>query len=427
MAGRLKDLSVPPAEFAALRQRQMIAVATDLRPVEEIRFTGLGRVNPIAVQTVMQIKVNEPLVQQEIDKDMLRIYGTGNFEHVNYSIFEETSKRVMAVDAITKSWGPDYLRFGLGLSSDFRGDASFNLLGSYRKTWVNSLGAEWRTDLQLGSNSNLTSEFYQPFSPKGLLFVAPHLVIGRQSANLHQGKNLIATYLTTSMLAGLDVGSQIAQYGQVRLGVLGGKAKPTLSSGPPSLSPGLSPVAQGAYVTRIVFDQLDNVDFPRSGWRTGLKAYDSTKQLGAADEFLKWEAEVIGAYSLNNDSISVALKAGGRRGSNRLPSYDQFQWGGFLQQSGYATGQFIGESLRYGRLVYMHRLTSSILLQGLYAGVSLEAGEVGNQLVLGNPTGLLKSGSLFLAADSPAGPVYLAYGRTKDGYSSYYFYLGKPF
>ncbi len=31
----------------------------------------------------------------------------------------------------------NYLRFGLGLSSDFRGDAYFNLLASYRRTWIN--------------------------------------------------------------------------------------------------------------------------------------------------------------------------------------------------------------------------------------------------------------------------------------------------
>jgi len=64
--------------------------------------------------------------------------------------------------AVEKNWGPDYLRLGPGLSSDFSGDAFFNLLGSYRQTWLNSLGAEWRTDVQLGRTSGLYTEFYQP-------------------------------------------------------------------------------------------------------------------------------------------------------------------------------------------------------------------------------------------------------------------------
>jgi NTE family protein len=67
------------------------------------------------------------------------------------------------------------------------------------------------------------------------------------------------------------------------------------------------------------------------------------------------------------------------------------------------------------------------LFDGVFGGFSVEAGEMSQQLVSGNPTGLLKSGSLFVAADTPLGPAYLAYGRAQAGVSSYYFYLGKPF
>jgi NTE family protein len=61
------------------------------------------------------------------------------------------------VDAVEKSWGPDSMRFGLGLSNDFSGDALYNLLVSYRKRWINPLGAEWRTDLQLGNNNSVSA------------------------------------------------------------------------------------------------------------------------------------------------------------------------------------------------------------------------------------------------------------------------------
>jgi NTE family protein len=39
----------------------------------------------------------------------------------------------------------------------------------------------------------------------------------------------------------------------------------------------------------------------------------------------------------------------------------------------------------------------------------------------------LKSAAIFVAADSPIGPAYLAYGRTSDGNDAYYFYVGRPF
>ena len=102
-----------------------------------------------------------------LDADMRRLYGTGDFESVGYRFLEEPGKRVLAVDAVEKGWGPDYLRMGLGLSSDSSGDAFFNALASYRKTWLNSLGAEWRTDAQVGRTSNLSTEFYQPLNARG--------------------------------------------------------------------------------------------------------------------------------------------------------------------------------------------------------------------------------------------------------------------
>lgn len=43
-------------------------------------------------------------------------------------------KRAMVILPREKEWGPDYLRFGLGLASDFQGDSQFNVLASYRKS-----------------------------------------------------------------------------------------------------------------------------------------------------------------------------------------------------------------------------------------------------------------------------------------------------
>jgi NTE family protein len=427
VAEQLARLSIPDAEYAALRERQTAVVAPDLRPVDEIRFEKMRHVNPESARKVMETRAGQPIDQETLNKDMRRIYGTGDFEHVNYRFLEEPGRRVLAVDAVEKSWGPDYLRFGLGLSSDFSGDAYFNLLASYRKTWLNSLGAEWRTDLQIGHTSSLRTEFYQPLNAQGSFFIAPHAGIERRSATLFQKDDRIARYEMNSALAGVDVGTQFARYGELRLGVLGGVRKPKLDTGPQTLSPGEDSVAEAAYRARLVLDQLDSVHFPRSGWRAGLNVYNSNHGLGADNNYTKWDADGVAAYSFGEHTLNFSLKAGGRVGSDHLPRYDQFQWGGFLQQSGYATGQLLGEKMQYGRLMYYHRIMRGTLLEGAYGGISLEVGKVGHPLVPGNPDGVLKSASIFVAADSPVGPVYLGYGRAQDGNSNFYFYLGRPF
>jgi NTE family protein len=346
---------------------------------------------------------------------------------VQYRILEETGRRVMAVDAVEKAWGPSYLRLGMGLSSDFSGNAYYNLLATYRRTWINSLGAEWRNDFQIGYNSYLTSEFYQPLNAEGTYFVAPSVSIGRRLTDVYVGDQRAARFNTSYALANLDVGANFRRLGEARIGLQYGTFTPELDTGPPQIAPALEKYTQGAYTARLLLDRLDSALFPRSGWRGGASAYSALSGLGAQDPYGKWEVWGDGAVSFGEHTFSIAMKFGAPMGSRQLPVYDLFQWGGFLQQSGYATGQLLGQNIRFGRLMYYRRIVRSTLLEGAYGGVSLEFGRVGDPLIVGSPEGLLKSASIWVGADTPLGPIYLGYGQSADRNQNLYFYLGRPF
>jgi NTE family protein len=425
VADRLAQLSLSPGEYAALRKRQRTVAAPDLRPVDEIRFAPLRRVNPEVLAAEMETKVGQPIDQAKLDRDMRRLYGTDDFEHVNYRFLEEPGKRVLLVEAIERSWGPNYLRFGLGLSSDFRGDAYWNLLGAYRMTWLNRLGAEWRTALQVGSTSLLYSELYQPLDVRQHFFVAPWGGLERRQFSLFQGDQRLARYDVSYGRVGFDLGSQFTRYGELRLGLFYGKLDPKLDTGPPSLEPGPEVTQAGGRV-RLFFDQLDNVNFPRSGYGGTVNVFGSREALGADADYTKWDAGGTLAHSLGPHTFSLGVRFGGKLGSDALPLYDLFQWGGFLQQSGYPTGALYGRRLSFGRVVYYNRLLHLPLLEGLYVGGSLEVGKVSEPLVPGSPTGTLKSVSAFFGLDSLIGPIYLAAGLAADGTSSFYFFLGRP-
>ena len=95
---------------------------------------------------MIESKPGEPLTEDKLGADLRRIYGTGDYESLSYRIVGgETGPRALLIEPVEKSWGPDYLRFGLGLESDFRATAQFNALVQYRKSWINHLGAEWTT------------------------------------------------------------------------------------------------------------------------------------------------------------------------------------------------------------------------------------------------------------------------------------------
>jgi NTE family protein len=404
----------------------MVAVAPDTRRVDEIRFKSLQRVNPRAVQAVMQTREGQPFDQQVLDADMRRIYGIGNFEHVSYRFLEEPNRRVLVVDAVEKTFGMDALRFGLGLSSDFKGDAYFNLLVSHRRYWLNSLGGEWRTDLQIGRTNALRTELFQPLVPEGWFFVAPNANIERRSTNLYRRNDRIASYDVTSASLGLDIGSVIGTYGEARAGASYGFVKPDLDTGPAILAPGPR-VSQGAFTGKLVLDQLDSAHFPRAGWRASGRLFNSNSALGSDDTYTKWDLEGTTVHSFGDHTFNIAFRAGGRIGGDPLPRYDLFQWGGFLQQSGYPTGALAGQKLGFGRVMYYHRILRGGIFEGAYGGVSLELGKMREPLVQDSPTDLLKSAAIFVAADSPVGPADLGYGRTSDGNGNFYFYLGRAF
>jgi NTE family protein len=426
VAARLSALSLPPAEYARLRERQLAVTAPDLRPVDEIRFPGLTRVNPGVLEAEMETRPGQPLDQRTLDRDLQRIYGTDDFEHVNYRVIEETSRRVLAVDAIEKSWGPNYLRFGLGLSNDFSGDAYYNLLASYRRTWLNRLGAEWKTDLQVGRTNRILTEFYQPLQLQQYFFVAPYLEAEQRQFPIFNDDQRLAIFNVNYARVGFDLGSQFTRYGELRLGVVRGQVRGTVDTGPSFLEPDPNKTDQGAVRARLFFDQLDNVNFPRSGYGGTLSVFGSTSALGATQNYTKWALDGTGAVSVGDHTFNLGVRVGGRIGADPIPAYDQFNWGGFLQQSGYRTGALLGQSIAFARLVYFNRLAQFTLVPGIYAGLSLEAGRVGQPLIPGNQTGTLLSAAAFLGLDSPVGPVYFGYGRTDAGFGSFYFYLGRP-
>src|SRR5208283_2883658 len=206
-----------------------------------------------------------------------------------------------------------------GLSNDFKGDAFYELAASYRKTWLNSLGAEWRTDLKLGQTTSVVSEFYQPLDTQQRFFVAPRVEFQRSTVDLFQGDQRIASYNLRYVRAAIDLGTQFTRSGELRVGILGGTLDPTLNTGPPDLTPATGRIRQGAFTSRLIFDQVDSATFPRDGAAGSAHLFASSSALGATAAYNKWDADALGAWSFGANTLSVGLKAGGKLGNEPLP------------------------------------------------------------------------------------------------------------
>ncbi len=425
VAGRLAKYSLSPAQYAAVRSTQLVDATVSTRVVDEIRFPGLNRVNPEVLAHLVDTKVGEPIDQKKLDADLRRIYGRGDFEHANYEVLNEGGKRILEINATEKSWGPDYLRFGLSLSTDFSADSVFNLYASHRKTWVNSLGAEWRNDLVLGRTLRLATEFYQPLDAGQRFFIVPRLEIGQRYFDVFGDDVRTARLAVRTTKAAFDIGGQWTKFIELRAGLERGFTDFRLDTGPIDLAPGRDRFQVGAATGRLYFDQLDSPTFARTGLAGTVDVFAARKRLGASDQYTRWAAEASSATSFGRHALQFALRGGGKLGDAALPAYDLFQWGGFLRQSGYRTDQLLGTDFSFVRAVYTWKLLEQKFLEGAYIGVSAEFSRFNHYLDIEREK-RLKSGSLFLAFDSPLGPMFVAYGRAADGNQAGYFFLGKP-
>jgi len=422
-ADELRRYSLPPAEYQALRKRQIVARSDTLGRIDEIRFEGIERTNSAVLSQLMDTKAGDEVTEESLTRDLRRIYGRGDFDSVDYRIEEGPGTRALIIRVREKETGPSYVRFGLTLATESTGESYFNLLASYRRTWVNQFGAEWKLETQLGQNSYVFTEFYQPLSRYGALFVAPYAQAGQSYRNVYDGDDRVAEYTVRENRLGLDAGANFGQWGELRLGPVWRTVKADVSTGSAAL-PEVDTDASGFRI-RLFADRLDQVWFPREGQRLVVSGFRSSTAMAADSSYSRGEVSFLQALSWGEHTFQAGVY-GGTNFDTSLPAYEDFVLGGPFRLSAYSINQFSGQQAAFGTVRYLRRLLRApIEGVGGYFGASLEVGRV-NKLDDGrDTTGKLQSASVFVGANTLLGPVWLG-GGFASGRQTLFLLLGLP-
>ncbi|NPV03506.1 MAG: BamA/TamA family outer membrane protein [Syntrophaceae bacterium] len=438
---RLKALSVSEEDFRAWQsslaarkirevERADIRVADTMKRVNPAVIEAEIRQEPARIEAVMEGRLGpERSWLESFHKNLTTVFGRGDFERLDYRLLDDRERNTIQVEGVEKSWGPNYFKFGIGYATDFQSDPRLNAAFMYRMTWLNSLGAEWRTDARVGYVDEIHTEFYQPFTPRVGVFAAPWLDLRIAPIAYYFGSQWVGEYDVGTFRGGLDLGVQ-GRLGELRAGFFQGRLKTDGNFGVLSLAPSSSLVPeynlrQGGFMGRLALDRLDNVHFPATGFSLMGSFFVTNEAFGAEDNYNKYELTFQKPFHIGRHTLTLGLSWGDSPGGT-LPLYDLFQTGGFLRFSGYATDQLVGRGYHLGRLVYTYRFSDlpAPVGRGLYLGGSLEAGEVKNRFDPTTAGGTLYCGSLFFAADTILGPFHVAYGRSDDGSGSFYVLFG---
>lgn len=430
LAPVLSKLSVSAPEFAAHRNMQVARAAVPYAAtdrIDEIRVAGLRLANEQELKRTLGVKPGDPVDFKKLNVGISRVYGSGYFERVNYGLITEGNRNILEVNAVEKPWGPNYLRFGVTMAADTAGEGRFNLLLRYQQTQFNSAGAEWRHDLQVGRDNRFASQFQQPFGGAGIanaLSIVPAAEISRRPIDLYLDGKRAGQYRITGKTASFDFGADLGLNAIARLGVVRGDTDASVSIG--ALLPDFKS-RQGGIRFRLLYDNLDDANFPRAGRVVGLDYLASIKSFGATDEFRKAEFNYHDNVSFGRHTISVAARFG-RISGGVAPIFDQFSLGGFLQLSGYRPGELIGETVSFGRVAYYQQMSNlqNPFGKHIYAGVSAEVGRASGIVSFLSDGKVKSSVGLFAGFDTVLGPLFLGFGKAPQRSANFYFFLGQP-
>ena len=298
------------------------------------------------------------------------------------------------------------------------------MAASYLRTAVNEQGGEWRSGVKLGDEPGAFSEFYQPLGAGSMFFFNPQITLESPLINLFENHERVAEFQAPQALLSLDAGRELGVWGELRVGLLRGSGDLELRVGE-TMPPQDESFDRGEFFTRFTVDTLDNVNFPREGASGKIEWLGSRTSLGADQDYDQLLVNSVVANSWGRNTLALGFRFESTR-SGTTPLQGLSRLGGFFDLSGYYDNELSGQHV--GRVLgTYYRRIGDIALLPTYVGFTAELGNVWDarsEISLDNS---VAAGSLWIGADTPIGPVYLAYGSAEGGLSTIYVFVGKMF
>jgi NTE family protein len=422
---QLARLSAPQPEYAAWQDRVRL-VAPHVPPIVDQVVIGETRfLNPETLRRGIAQREGEPLDTQRLASDIVREFSHGDMSSLDYSVVKERDKTILRITPVEKPWGPNYLRFGLNLASDFRSESSYNFRTLYRRTWVNRYGGEFLLGGQIGSEQSIDTEFYQPMDLRHRSFTRAYASTGLRKLPLYEQGDRLAIYRIQDSRAGIEAGVNLGVRGQASLGWVERRIGAVLDTGPDSFF-NVTQFVGGA-TANVAIDTYDQPFFPTRGLKLDVTHFDATRVTDGQSKYSRSEARFGTAWSRGRWAVLGGLE-GGATVKGALPLGDAFSLGGPRRLSGFAKDQMLGAEYMLGRLEAQYRLHYASPLWGLtlIAGVLAETGRMSQPFTETALTGWQRSFGGYLAANTFLGPVYLGVSEAKNGKGSFYLFIGTP-
>lgn len=410
--------------------------------VDEIRLANYSQYSDEALLKRLDLESGATISAEQLADSVRNLYALDRFERIDYSIEQEHGKNVVALDVQEKSWGPNFVDLRFALEDDFKNTTDYSIGVAFNVTGLSDAGAEWRTELEFGTDKRAATEMYLPFisDQEWFALLGAEYEISHKNLALNEAEPLLADiddfisakYVKTALDASL--GWQPELWQEVRLGYRYIDGDVTFPGFFGELLGTLSRSSNVGYISYNL-DTLDDYSLPSYGNLLKVEfavSDDNVEYFGESISDIAFLAEARwkGAYTYQRHTVMGKAEYGRVKSDEDL-QLEPAELGGFLHLSGIPKNSLAGNNKIFSAAIYRYRLMDNdfgLFKSPVYIGGSVEWGGVFNDNSL--PFAEVPkywAGSIFSGIKTPAGPLILAYGRTEENFDSFYLFLGGAF
>jgi len=435
-AALLSGLSLSPEDYAIYQQQIQAKIPEEIRK-ETIKpafiaFQGNQRTGEKLLEARVGHLQNKILNINDLESSARQLTRLDDIAQVTYHVTQnEKGEQGVLFNVDEKSWGPHYLRLGINATTGFDRRADFNAL--LRHSYLNATpyGGEWINEFKMGNEYYYFTEFYQPLDYRGTFFVAPYFKLQRRFVDIFESTNKIskASYLVQGYRTGVDLGLNISNRSELRLGMRYVSDTGQLQAGENNLYPKTG-IHEPALTLNYLYDSLNARLFSTTGSKIKIQGEFHDESLGGKQRYSLLSIDATRYFPVHSKlTLEARLFAGTGFGSNP-PLHDQFSLGGTTFLAGYPQNSVMGSEAIFGQLgaflnpdfiAPLKSFSDVRLFASLHAGKTwLEPDRISlNKLLVGGLGGLVW--------DTNVGSLFFGMGYTEGGDVRYLFSLGNEF
>ena len=394
--------------------------------IESVEVVGTDPDSNERLQHRLSGTLHGPLNVRDLDKQLTRIAGEGEFDRLGYEGFVQNGLPALRITAHEKNYGPPFV--DLALNVDGSGVAAFDFSAGTRITFMDIAhhGGEWRNDLLFGSKNLGASEFYQPLLGSHF-FVAPYVFASKFARNSFSGLTRVAVFGDERAGGGANLG-YTARNSEFRLGyeIFSGKLTPLIGSAGLPIVRG----STGEFRGRYVLDFQDSPSVPSKGSRVVAAFSRVLQSPGISHPISQFELQSSSFVPLTNKTSIFVLASGGTTFRGNAGPFQVFALGGQFHLGAYLPQEFLGNHYAYSALGFRREIYRLPQFVGrrIYVAGWYEAGSTFGS-VADNPGPVVVRGSanLGVIADTFVGPIGLSAAVSPTGQSRVNFTIGRLF